>query len=159
MKIFSLDEYCSQKVRDIVQKTNIVFEHGTPKVDILTKAAPYYYHHGLITEETFKLMSDPRFVRLYNAKVKSLQKLLAEKNIASPNQGKAKIVQLCYDNGIDLDITNSPNKMFNESGDSDDDQICKFDLIENNIYFRVDGKYHLLTNRILLNLFELLIQR
>jgi len=144
-----LDEYCSQTVKDVRQITGCPYEMATTKGELLSLAAKFYYQKRKIDLDVYKVLQDPRCIRLCDTKVKFLKKLLAERNIVAPKQGKGKIIQLCYDNGIDVETDSSDQQMIGES----------FVMKDGHLYFMADEKLYPITNKILLHLFTLLLER
>lgn len=149
--ILSPEEFCSQTIADINKKTKISFESNTPKIDALRRVAEIYLDDGYITKETFNMIMDPRFYRLYQNQVPTLQRLLSEKNIYVPKQGKPKIAVLCYEQDIDV---------YNQdiSTDSEDYSDCHFISFDNKIYIEIDGKKYHIPKKSLLDLFNLIIK-
>lgn len=162
-KYMTVDEYCGQKVKDIQKITSLIFDASTPKSEILTRALTFYYQKDLISEETYKLLSDPRFVRLYSSRVKNLQKLLVQRNIASPKQGKAKIVQLCYEQGLDVDVLEQTTDTTDSSDNSDSRDSDKveggFIARHGHIYFQTENKLYPISTKQLKTLFGLVLER
>lgn len=156
-KLLSLVEYCSQNIRDIVKNTSMIIDAGAPKIEVLSKAASAYLERKYITEETFKVLKDPRFIRLYNARVSLLQKLLAERKITTPKQGKAKIVEMCYMEGIDISIEDSFYHTNNSSStDSEDSECyhCEFMVDNGEIYVTIENKKYKISKRSITELFS-----
>lgn len=161
--MLTLEEYCSQTVSELMKKAGFIPDLTVQKTEILHQCAKVYYQNGEISQETYEALIDPRFSRLYGSRVSHLKKLLAEKKILSKAK-KPKIVQLCYDNGID--IVNIPkvnafidNSSSGESGGDEYEDFPYFILIDNKIYFQTDDKQYHITPKLLSNLMKLLLTK
>ena len=171
--IYTLEEYCCQTAAKLLATTGVFAPVGTLKIDILIQSAPYYLQKKLITEETKNIITDPRFNRLYRARVPDLKQMLTNNNILPSKSGKPYIASLCYTSGLDVQFSPSNEKKLitNSSDDgSSEETINAFNsLSESDLstlrFFRNNNKIYLgsnnfrleITNSMLLELFKLLL--
>lgn len=112
----NLEEYCSQTVKDLISVSGLAIEANTAKVLVLGKAAHIYNKKNMISDEVLKIVTDERFIRLSKAKVRDLQKLLTDRGLTAHKQGKSRLIQACYSQGLDVPLTSNNNT--NNSDDS-----------------------------------------
>jgi hypothetical protein len=166
--LMSLEEYCAQTVKDLISTSGLAIEANTSKVIVLGKAASLFHKKGMISDEVLKTVTDDRFVRLSKAKVRDLQKLLTDKGVPVPKQGKSKLSVSCYNLGLDVPITSTNNNSNNSSDDSggltsneSDDMLMvegtdeTFSLKGRDLYFGANK----ISNEAVLHLVRLLLQR
>jgi len=164
--LLTLDEYCSKKVKDLISSAKLTIEANTPKIIVLGRAAPAYYQLGKIDEKVLNTVTDPRFVRLYKAKVRDLQSMLANSDIGPyPKQGKGAMVKLCYEHGLDVvdydshssDDDNSSSRSSHSSNHSSDSKIGDDTFIKQNgkIYFKQGSNHFEISDGMILRLMSL----
>lgn len=161
--MYSIEKYCNQTVKDLIANSGLVIESNTCKIDVLVKSASIYKMKGLISEETYEVLVDKRFVRLYNTKVRKLQRMLADNNIHAPKQGKSKIVLMCYNMGLD-----SGNSSWSDDSVSGDEvsNMCGlrnaesvgFYVANRKIYLGNEDSHIEITDEMLKQLFALLVR-
>ena len=149
------EEYCNQKVRDIQKKTKLIIEPCTPKVEVLVLAAEEYKKMGKISDKTFEMVNDPRFVRLYNSKIRYLKRLLSDNNLETPKQGKGKIVEMCFEHNIDVPQDVSISYSTSNSNESDEEE--RFTTKNGVIYYNFNGNSHPIPRKSLMELFNVLL--
>ena len=159
--MLSLEEYCSQTVSELTKKAGCGADPTVQKTDILKQCAGVYLQNGEISQETYEAIMEPRFTRLYGSRVSYLKKLLSEKNIITKAK-KPKIVQLCYDHGIDIlspmkATAFTDNSSSGESGGDECDDSPIFIMSNKKIYFQTEDKSYYISPKLLMSLSKLMI--
>ena len=163
--MLNLEEYCSLKVNELIAESGLRLEANSHKTDVLVKAAPIYLKKGKINKKVKNIVTDKRFIRLYQTKVRDLQRMLNDNSVPAPKQGKAKMAAICYEKGLDsFNFRGSSD----ESGSSDEYLNCYINgteitsgyvfKIENKLYCGNQEMYMEITNDILMQLFKYLVE-
>lgn len=150
--MLSLKDYCNQTRRKLSEISHIYIHPSTKKLDTLLNCVVYYYENKLITYETYQIISDSRFSRLFSLQISELKRMIEKSNNTwdKNDTSKSSLVIICYNLNLDIDdiaVINNSNNNNSDNDNVDDEEDSSFDIIKGiNKFIKKNGKIYLSTS-------------